>query len=110
MFFLWAKFFEWMNIFQATSFYVRLVIETIDDVYPFLSLYFISLFWFGSTLWILQINTISEEDDIEAVGYSPSPGTRQNSANKAKRRATVVYDKKLEEEKHRVATEGQKAN
>ena len=56
------------------------------------------------------MTTISEEDDIEAVGYSPSPGTRQNSANKAKRRATVVYDKKLEEEKHRVATEGQKAN
>ena len=67
MFFLWAKFFEWMNIFQATSFYVRLVIETIDDVYPFLSLYFISLFWFGSTLWILQINTISEEDDDQII-------------------------------------------
>ena len=40
------------------------------------------------------MTTISEEDDIEAIGQTPSPGTRQNSALKAKKRATVVYDMK----------------
>ena len=63
MFFLWAKFFEWMNIFESTSFYVRLVVETIEDCFPFLALLFINYFWFGSTLYILQTNTISEADE-----------------------------------------------
>ena len=68
MFFLWAKFFEWLELFSSTSFYVRLVVETVYDVIPFLNLFFISLLWFGSALWILEINQTSDADDDAVIG------------------------------------------
>ena len=51
------------------------------------------------------MTTISEEDELE-IAKQLSPGMKQNSASKAKKRAAVIYDMKKEEEKRRVATEG----
>ena len=68
MFFLWAKFFEWLELFSSTSFYIRLVIETVIDVFPFLRIFFISLLWFGSALWILEINQTSDDDGDAVIG------------------------------------------
>lgn len=61
-----------------------------------------------------NMTTISEEDDLE-IANQLSPEIKKQkfayaSASKHKRRASVIYDMRKEEERHRVAAEGQKAN
>ena len=59
-----------------------------------------------------NMTTISEEDDLE-IANQLSPEIKKQkfaSASKHKRRASIIYDMRKEEERHRVAAEGQKAN
>ena len=50
---MWFKAFYWMRLFTATSFYVRLIRETIYDIRWFLILFIVILMTFGNTLLIL---------------------------------------------------------
>ena len=53
VFFMWIKTFYWMRLFTSTSFYVRLIKETLFDIRYFLILFIFILMTFGNTLLIL---------------------------------------------------------
>ena len=51
----WFKSFYWLRLFDSTSFYVRLIIETLFDIKYFIILFIIILLTFGNALYILSI-------------------------------------------------------
>ena len=53
---MWAKFFDWLRIFEITAFYVRLLIKTIQEIKYFIILFAIALTMFGSAMYMLQLN------------------------------------------------------
>ena len=54
VFLMWMKTFYWMRLFGPTSFYVRLIQETIMDIGYFLILFIFILLTFGNTLLIMN--------------------------------------------------------
>ena len=54
---LLVKAFDWMRLFDSTSFYILLLQETIADVQVFIVIFIQSLFLFGVPLVILSRNT-----------------------------------------------------
>ena len=53
---MWCKVFYWMRLFGSTSYYIRMVVDTISDVMIFLILFFSILFTFGNAMYILNYN------------------------------------------------------
>lgn len=51
---MWFKGFYWMRLFGSTSFYVRLIKETLFDIRYFLILFFAILMTFANALMILN--------------------------------------------------------
>ena len=51
---MWIKAFYWLRIFTGTSFYVRLIRDTLYDIRHFLILFILILFTFGNALLILN--------------------------------------------------------
>ena len=51
----WFKSFYWLRLFDSTSFYVRLIVETLFDIKYFIILFVIILLTFGNALYILSI-------------------------------------------------------
>ena len=58
--FMWAKTFYWMRLFSGTSFYIRLIMETISDIKYFLILFLFIMMCFGSTLLVMNQGRSSE--------------------------------------------------
>ena len=54
--FLWMKLIEWFKIFDATSFYVKLVKETIIEILSFALIFITCLAMFGTFMYFLQLN------------------------------------------------------
>ena len=63
VFLMWIKSFYWMRLFTDTSFYVRLIRETLFDIRYFLILFIFILMTFGNTLMV-----IAEGRDKGAAG------------------------------------------
>jgi len=63
VFLMWIKSFYWMRLFTDTSFYVRLIRETLYDIRYFLILFIFILMTFGNTLMV-----IAEGRDKGAAG------------------------------------------
>ena len=61
IFVMWVKTFYWMSLFGPTSFYVRLIQETIYDIRHFLVLFLFILMTFGNTLLIMNQGRNEEE-------------------------------------------------
>ena len=57
-FFLISKSFDWLRIFEETSFYIKLIFATIKDIGSFMILFSVSLIMFAFPLTIL--NNINE--------------------------------------------------
>lgn len=56
-FILWLKIFDWMRMFDATSFYVKLISQTLFDIIPFACFIFpICLLSFGCAMICLSFN------------------------------------------------------
>ena len=53
-FILIAKCFDWLRIFEETSFYIKLILETIKDIRSFMILFMVSLIMFALPLNILN--------------------------------------------------------
>ena len=60
-----VKFFDWLKLFDATSFFIKLLIETFHDIYAFMYLFFATLFMFGCSLYMLSLN--QKEDEISII-------------------------------------------
>ena len=54
VFFMWVKTFYWMRLFTGTSFYIRLILETLSDIKYFLILTIFIFMTFGNTLLIMN--------------------------------------------------------
>lgn len=54
VFLMWIKTFYWMRLFTATSFYIRLIQETLSDIKFFLILFIFILMTFGNTLMVMN--------------------------------------------------------
>ena len=53
---LWIKVLDWCKLFGPTSFFVRLIIETIYDIKYFSIIFLVALMMFGMPMYILQLN------------------------------------------------------
>ena len=51
---MWAKTFYWMRLFSGTSFYIRLILETINDIKYFFILFTFIMMCFGNTLLVMN--------------------------------------------------------
>ena len=61
------KSYDWMRIFDSTSFYILLIFATIEDIGAFLVLFIVALFMFAMPLLIL--NTINGQlEDAPLIG------------------------------------------
>jgi hypothetical protein len=65
---LWFKVFEWLRLFEKTSFYIRLIQETFADIGYFFIIFLFALAAIGSAMYMLQLNQAQGAGDIvEAV-------------------------------------------
>ena len=53
---LWIKVFDWFRLFKQTSFYIKLILETIYDIGYFVIIFGAMLATFGCTMFLLQLN------------------------------------------------------
>ena len=60
-----VKVFDWMRLFEGTSFYVLLIIQTIKEIKFFMLLVVISMITFGLPMSFLNLHRSSEELIIE---------------------------------------------
>mmetsp|Transcript_5018 Transcript_5018/g.3451 ORF Transcript_5018/g.3451 Transcript_5018/m.3451 type:complete len:131 (-) Transcript_5018:1581-1973(-) len=68
---LWVKMFFWMRLFDSTSGFIRMLIETLSDIKVFMGMLMLCLFMFGNTTLILNQNrydVMIAGDD----GYEPA--------------------------------------
>ena len=47
------KFFEWLKLFDRTSFYIKLLLATLYDITSFILLFFASLYTFGMAIYFI---------------------------------------------------------
>ena len=55
VFALWLKVFDWLRMFDATSFYIKLVVKTVKELSNFLILFVAMLAMIGAAMSILQM-------------------------------------------------------
>ena len=54
LFTLWTSFFDWLRLFDRTSFLIKLVQQTLKDIIAFLLLFIIALVMIGSAMYALE--------------------------------------------------------
>ena len=70
VFILWFKMFDWMRLFDSTSFYIKLILVTIYDIMPFMVIYVIFLLMFGCAMDCISLNRPEDEEIIESyIGW-----------------------------------------
>jgi len=57
------KVFDWLRLFEKTSFYIRLITETFYDIGYFVIIFMVALSAIGCAMFMLQLN--------QAEGASP---------------------------------------
>jgi len=72
-FFMLFKLFDLLRLFDSTSFYVHLILETLKDISAFLLLLFLSLVMFGIPLMILNMNRSGDDDLVVEELFSFLP-------------------------------------
>lgn len=72
-FFLLVKIFDWLRLFEQTSFYILLISATIIDILPFMILFVVSLFMFSMPLLMLNAALKADSDPLigEYTGWGP---------------------------------------
>ena len=52
---LWIKMFDWLRMFDYTSKYVSMIIETLKEITPFMFIFMLILVMFGSSMFLLNV-------------------------------------------------------
>ena len=60
--FLWIKVFDWLKLFSTTSFFVKLITETLIDIQHFIMIFFVAIFMFGVPMFILGMNSPADAE------------------------------------------------
>ena len=58
---------DWCKLFGPTSFFVRLILETISDIKYFMIIFVVALMMFGMPMYILQLNRDEDNSIVEEV-------------------------------------------
>ena len=53
---MWIKVLDWCKLFQPTSFFIKLIVETIVDIRYFVIIFIVALMMFGVPMYILNLN------------------------------------------------------
>jgi len=61
---LWIRVLDWMKLFRPTSFFIKLITETIYDIRHFFIIFTVALFMFGIPIYILNLNRSVEDEDL----------------------------------------------
>jgi hypothetical protein len=72
-FILWLKLFYFLRIFRPTSSFIRMIVEMFIDIRIFLLIFFIGIFAFSNSLYILdliKLEQLDEEGLVEKFGIS----------------------------------------
>ena len=70
--FILIKIFDWLRLFEGTSFYIILIEYTLKDISQFLLIYFVSLITFGMPLHMIDLNRANEAPLIHSeLGFWP---------------------------------------
>jgi len=64
---LWIKVLDWCKLFQPTSFFIRLITETIYDIRYFSVIFLVCLAMFGFPMYMLQLNRTQDNAVVESV-------------------------------------------
>lgn len=64
---MWFKVFYWMRLFDSTSFYVKLIRETVYDIRYFLILFIVILLTFANALLVANHGRGDEEEIVDSV-------------------------------------------
>lgn len=64
---LWCKVLDWCKLFGPTSFFVRLILETISDIKYFMIIFVVALMMFGMPMYILQLNRTDDNAIVSEV-------------------------------------------
>ena len=55
---------DWCRLFDSTSFYVTLILQTMNDIKEFTFILFIIIIYFGAAFYMVKLNYMSGEDEI----------------------------------------------
>ena len=63
---MWIKLLYWIRLHKATSYYTRLILETLRDIKPFIVVYLIVLGMFANAMHCLNMNrdTLNEDSTV----------------------------------------------
>ena len=64
---MWVKGLLWLRLFSTTSFYIRLITETLKDITYFMIILLIFLVMFANCLYILDLYRAKEFPDVLLV-------------------------------------------
>ena len=64
---MWGKFLDLGRIFKTYAFYIKLIKQTLKDIVPFVAIFIVFLFMFGSSFYILSTNREEHEKLVEIV-------------------------------------------
>jgi len=63
VFILWYKLIYWFRLFESTSFYIKLIVETIKSIEYFIIIFVVFLLAFSNAIFILNTNRTDGNDD-----------------------------------------------
>ena len=73
---MWAQFIYWLRLFESTTLYVRLIIQTLKDMKMFFLIFVMITMCFANTIYILNLNRMQEakgeelyDETFPAYGY-----------------------------------------
>jgi len=53
---------DWLRLFNNTSFYVTLILQTINDIKEFTAILIIVIIYFGAAFYMLKLNGSNDKD------------------------------------------------
>lgn len=62
-----VKCYDWLRLFESTSFYILLIGETLNDIKPFMILLAVTLLTFGIPMVLLNLNRGEDNAIIEPI-------------------------------------------
>ena len=64
VFLTWTKMFNWLRLFDSTTFYIKLIRDTLKAIVPFFVIFLIFLATFGCSMYILSTNRKENEAQV----------------------------------------------
>ena len=70
-FFMWIKVFYWMRLFSSLAYYVKLIMQTLTDSFPFMIMVAIIVFAFANYFYVINNNLVFG-DEVDDDGNTPT--------------------------------------